>query len=84
MRTSLTGVFAVGLVFILGSPVWAENDALIRAVGFALTGTNDVEPKVIGDIANCVFAINNELFRLNNVYTDRIKIQGWHDRRLRK
>jgi hypothetical protein len=24
----------------------------------------------------CVFAIKNELFRLNNVYTDRIKIQG--------
>ena len=71
-------------MFILGSPVWAENDSLIRAVGFALTGTNDVEPKVIGDIANCVFAIKNELFRLNNVYTDRIKIQGWQDRRFGK
>jgi hypothetical protein len=67
-------------MFILETPVCAQNDSLIRAVGFALTGTNNVQPKVVGDIANCVFAIKNELFRLNNVYTDRIKIQGWQDR----
>jgi hypothetical protein len=30
----------------MGSPLWAENDSLIGAVGFALTGTNDVEPKM--------------------------------------
>lgn len=84
MRTSLTAVFAVGVVFIVGSPVGAQNASLIRAVGFALTGTNNVQPKVVGDIANCVFAIKNELFRLNNVYTDRIKIQGWQDRRFGK
>jgi hypothetical protein len=60
-------------VFLLGCPVWAETD-LLRAVGFALTGSDDADPKVI-DRANCVFAIKNELFRLNNVYTDRLKIQ---------
>jgi hypothetical protein len=81
---SLTAVFAVGAVFFVGSPVCAQNDSLIRTVGFALTGTNNVQPKVVGDIANCVFAIKNELFRLNNVYTDRIKIQGWQDQRFGK
>jgi hypothetical protein len=48
----------------------------MRAVGFALTGSDNANPKVIGDRAGCVFAVKNELFRLNNVYTDRIKIQG--------
>jgi hypothetical protein len=47
----------------------------MRAVGFALTGSDNADLKVI-DRASCVFAIKNELFRLNNVYTDRIKIQG--------
>jgi hypothetical protein len=84
VRTALTAVFAGGVVFIVGSPVCAQNDSLIRAVGFALTGTNNVQPKVVGDIANCVFTIKNELFRLNNVYTDRIKIHGWQDRRFGK
>jgi hypothetical protein len=48
----------------------------MRAVGFALTGSNDADVRVIGDRAGCVFAIKNEVFRLNNVYADRIKIQG--------
>ena len=43
----------------------------------ALTGSDDADPKVIGDRAKCVFAINNDIFRLNNVHTDRITIQGW-------
>lgn len=46
----------------------------MRAVGFALTGTDGADIKVI-DRTSCVFAINNDLFRLNNVYTDGIKIQ---------
>ena len=84
LRRALSCVFAAGVVFLLGCPVGAETDSLMRAVGFALTGANDVEPKVIGDIAECVFAIKNELFRLNNLYTDRIKIRGWQDRRFGK
>jgi hypothetical protein len=35
---------------------------------------------VIGDRTNCVFAINNEIFRLNNVHADRITIKGWNRR----
>ena len=49
---------------------------LMRAVGFALTGSDDAEPKAI-DRAHCVFAIKNNVYHLNNVQTDRITIQGW-------
>jgi hypothetical protein len=75
LRRLLSSVFAAGFVFLLACPVGAETDAFMRAVGFALTGSDKADPKVI-DRASCVFAIKNELFRLNNVYTDRIKIQG--------
>jgi hypothetical protein len=81
LRSLLSCVFAVGAVFLLGGPVWAETDSLMRALGFALTGGDDADLKVI-DRANCVFAIKNELFHLNNVYTDRIEIQGSQKQRL--
>jgi hypothetical protein len=81
LRSLLSCVFAVGVVFLLGCPGWAETDLLMRALGFALTGSDDADLKVI-DRANCVFAIKNELFRLNNVYTDRIEIQGQQRQRL--
>jgi hypothetical protein len=76
LRRSLSWVFAVGVVFFFGRPVPAETDLLMRAVGFALTGSNDADVEVIGDRAGCVFAIKNQVFRLNNVYADRIKIQA--------
>jgi hypothetical protein len=75
LRRSLSCVLAAGIVCLLGGPVCAETDLLMRAVGFALTGSDKADLKVI-DRASCDFAIKNELFRLNNVYTDRIKIQG--------
>jgi hypothetical protein len=49
----------------------------LRAAGFALTGSDDADPNVIGNRANCVFAIKNEVFHLNNVHVDRIEIKGW-------
>jgi hypothetical protein len=49
---------------------------LMRSVRFALTGNNNADLRVIGNRANCVFAIKNDLFRLNNVHTDRLKIQA--------
>jgi hypothetical protein len=62
----------------------SEVDVFLRAVGFALTGSDDADPKVVGDRANCVFAITNArwsdsdgLYHLNNVHIDRIKIEGW-------
>jgi hypothetical protein len=36
----------------------------MRIVGFALTGSDDADPNVIGDRAKCVFAINHDIFRL--------------------
>jgi len=67
------------LASILASSVTAhaETDAFMRTVGFALTGSDDADPKVIGDRSKCVFAIKNDIFHLNNVHTDRITIQGW-------
>jgi hypothetical protein len=61
----------------MGRPAWAETDILVRMVGLALTGSNDSDPKVIGDRANCVFAIKNDLFSLNNVYPDRLNIRTY-------
>jgi hypothetical protein len=68
-------------LFLLGAPIWAEPDVFMHAVSFALTGRKDADPKVIGNRTHCVFAIDNDLFRLNNVRTDRIAIQGWHRQR---
>lgn len=58
------------------STVRAETDVFMRAIGFALTGSDDAEPKAI-DRANCVFGLKKDVFHLNNVHTDRIFIQGW-------
>ena len=74
LRRLLSSVFAAGFVLLLGWPVGAETDVFMRTVGFALTGSDNTDLKAI-DRASCVFAVKNELFRLNNVYTDRIKIQ---------
>jgi hypothetical protein len=41
-------------------------------------GGDDAKPKVIGNRTDCIFAINNDVFRLNNVHPDRIAIRGWH------
>ena len=57
-----------------------ETNVFMRAVGFALTGSDDAEPRVI-DRANCVFAVKNDVYRLNNVHVDRIKVQGWQQQK---
>src|SRR5690242_7873184 len=51
----------------------------MRAVGFALTGSDDAEPRAI-DRHDCVFAYKKDVFHLNNVHTDRIKIQEWENK----
>jgi len=75
VRMAATCVLAS--ILASGVTAHAETDVFMRTVGFALTGSDDADPKVIGDRAKCVFAINNDIFRLNNVHTDRITIQGW-------
>jgi hypothetical protein len=70
--------FAVALMLAGGAAARGEPDAFMSAVGFALTGSDEADPKAIGNRADCVFAINNGLFRLNNVHPDRITIQAGH------
>ena len=67
----------LALILAGGVTGHAETDVFMRTVGFALTGNDNADPKVIGDRAKCVFAINNDIFHLNNVYPDRLAIQGW-------
>ncbi len=63
-------------------PASAEPDAFQSAVAFALTGRDDKPIRVI-DSANCIFSINvgfgvnagEEIFHLNNVQIDRLKMQ---------
>lgn len=47
----------------------SEIDVFLRAVGFALTGSDDVDPKVVGGRANCVFAITNARSSTQRAYT---------------
>jgi hypothetical protein len=54
----------------------AEIDVFMRAVGFALTGSDDAEPKAI-DRGKCIFAIKRNVFHLNNIHSDRLTFQGW-------
>jgi hypothetical protein len=82
LRSCLSSIFALEILLLLVCSVCAETDALIHAAGFALTGSAKLDTKVIGDPAECVFAIKNDLFRLNNVYTDLIKIEAHQKRRL--
>ena len=58
------------LASILASGVTAhaETDVFMRTVGFALTGRDDADPKVIGDRAKCVFAINRWGNRLASLW----------------
>jgi hypothetical protein len=73
-------VAACAFALMLTAAARSETDVLLRAVGFALTGSDDAEPKVIGDRANCIFAIKNKLYRLNNVHVDRVTVQAWENK----
>jgi len=76
IRTLVSAVALIAGPMLASSAVRGEPDIFMRAVGFALTGSDDAELKAI-DRANCVFGINKDVFRLNNVHIDRIMIQGW-------
>jgi hypothetical protein len=73
----MAGACVLTSILASGVTAHAETDVFLRTVGFALTGRDDVDVKVIGDRAKCVFAINNDIFHLNNVHIDRLAIQGW-------
>jgi hypothetical protein len=67
----------LGVGLLISGAAHSETDVFMRAVGFALTGRDDVDPKVIGNRANCVFAIKNNVYHLNNVHYDRIRFKAW-------
>ena len=73
----MAGACVLASILASGVTTHAETDVFMRTVGFALTGSDDAAPKVIGNRAKCVFAINNDIFHLNNVHIDRLAIQGW-------
>ncbi|MDN7903158.1 hypothetical protein QZM18_03340 [Burkholderia diffusa] len=65
--------------FLLAAPIAAsaaghQDETLLQAVGFALTGSDNV-PKVV-DRQACVFAVGSAVFHLNNVEVDRIIFQN--------
>src|SRR5262249_13836436 len=76
LRTIAIGT--VALMLACGTVAHSEADVFMRAVGFAFTGGDDWEPKVV-DRANCVFEYQDDVFYLNNVQVDRISIQGWEN-----
>ena len=73
----MAGACVLASILASGVTAHAETDVFMRTVGFALTGSDDAAPRVIGNRAKCVFAINNDIFHLNNVHIDRLAIQGW-------
>ena len=73
----MAGACVLASILASGVTGHAETNVFLRTVGFALTGSDDAAPKVIGNRAKCVFAINNDIFHLNNVHIDRLAIQGW-------
>jgi hypothetical protein len=57
----------------------AADGILLKAVGFALTGTDNANVQII-DPPNCVFGIGSEVFHLNNVEIDRMPIQEFEEK----
>ena len=48
----MTAACMLALIFASGVTARAETDVFMRAVGFALTGSDVADPKVIGDRAH--------------------------------
>jgi hypothetical protein len=72
------GLFiAASCIFATLGSSFAENVPLLRAVAFALTGRDHAKVQSV-DRAKCVFRLDHELFRLNNVEVDRLSIMDEH------
>ena len=68
-----------GVTVLVGSPVHAESDVLIQAVGFALTGSDNAKVRTINR-KDCVFAIGDDTYYLNNVQVDRLAFEKWESK----
>jgi hypothetical protein len=76
MKPLRVGALMLSVAAVLTAPAHAETDVLLRAVGFALTGSDNAIVRPI-DRAHCVFAIGRDIYRLNNVQTDRLGPKAW-------
>jgi hypothetical protein len=75
MTPILLVVASVAFALRFVGPVQAETDVLVRTVGFALTGSDNAQPVVI-DRVKCIFAIDGDVFHLNNIHTDKLRIEA--------
>jgi hypothetical protein len=68
----------LGLLFALFVPIGgyaeSESDLLLKTVAFALTANDETKVESL-DRGDCVFRVNNEIYRLNNVRLDRLGFQ---------
>jgi hypothetical protein len=86
--TNMRSLSLAALVSIAAiTPSRADQDVLLTAVSFALTGYDTAHVEVV-DRSDCIFVINGkringhlvgEVFHLNNVDVDRITIEDWHN-----
>lgn len=74
---------ALGLMFLCAVtwplPVSANDDPFLKAVSFALTGSDGGTIKVM-DRRNCTFAVENDVFHLDRVETDRISLREFRNK----
>lgn len=64
------------LVALLAAAPTAAADTLSQAVSFAITGTDDAKVRAI-DAKDCVYAVDEATYRLNNIHVDRIALKSW-------
>jgi hypothetical protein len=86
-RRQRSGLIAAWLATVLiASPAIAEDDVLLQAVGFAITGSDDAKVLAV-DRAKCIFRVESNylentspsrfgVFYLNNVQVDRLIMQS--------
>ena len=73
------GAVVVLVASLVTSAARADTDVLLRAVGFALTGSDSSKVAVISR-SECIFRVDGATYRLNNVETDRLYIRPWTDK----
>jgi len=73
-------VVSVAFALRFVGPAQAETDVFMRILGFALTGNDNAQPIVI-DRAKCIYAIEGDVFHLNNIHTDKLRIEAQERKR---
>ena len=72
----ITARIVIALTFVIaGQAAHAATDVLLRAVGFAVIGS-DAAKVVVVDLKNCIFKVDNQIYYFNNMYSDRITFQN--------